>query len=151
MKGVYTLILIVKKPLKIKIGKLGIKFFKKGIYAYIGSGLGKGATSILGRVKRHLKKRKKMFWHIDYLLSHKNVKIIDIFYAKTSIKIECILNNEISKAFNKNFSIKDFGSSDCKCKTHLIWLGNKNELKRIKKLIKKAYKNVGLEMLKLTK
>ncbi|MEM3506927.1 MAG: GIY-YIG nuclease family protein [Candidatus Bathyarchaeia archaeon] len=151
MKGIYTLVFIIERPLRIKIGKLGIKFFKKGIYAYVGSGLGKGSFSMLGRIERHLKRKKKMFWHIDYLLSHKCVKIIEVFYAKTNFKIECILNKEIEKTFKGKIPIKGFGSSDCNCKAHLIWLGNIGIIKQVRMLMKKAYANAGLKIIKTIK
>jgi endonuclease-3 len=151
MKGVYTLVLMIEKPLRIKIGKLGVGDFKEGIYAYVGSGLGKGAFSMLGRIKRHLKRKKNMFWHIDYLLSHEGVKILEVFYAKTNLKMECILNEEIKKTFKGKIPMEGFGSSDCKCKAHLTWLGNKNASKRVEKLMKKAYKNAGLKIVKAIK
>jgi len=151
MKGVYTLVLRIEKPLRIKIGKLGIGDFKEGIYAYVGSGLGKGAFSVLGRIKRHLERKKNMFWHIDYLLSNESVKILKVFYAKTNLKIECILNKEIKKTFKGKIPMKGFGSSDCKCKAHLTWLRSKNASKRIEKLMERAYKNAGLKNVKTIK
>ena len=71
------------------------------------------------RIKRHLCKKKNLHWHIDYLLNHDAVQIIDI---KKSEIIECILN----KKTNGTIIIKGFGSSDCNlyCKSHLKYEEN---------------------------
>ncbi|MEM0465358.1 MAG: GIY-YIG nuclease family protein [Candidatus Pacearchaeota archaeon] len=121
MRGIYILIIRVKKPLKIKIGKLGIINFTKGNYAYIGS----AQNNLEKRIMRHKSKskKKKLHWHIDYLLNNKNSKIIKIFYKKKSKKYECIIAKKLSKKRN---IINKFGCSDCTCKSHLIKLENQD-------------------------
>ena len=49
--------------------------FKKGDYFYIGSAKGCLET----RLQRHLRKEKRIFWHIDYLLENQKVKILQIW------------------------------------------------------------------------
>ena len=108
MKGSYCLIINVEKDTKIKIGKkLGIINFKKGCYVYVGSAM----NSLESRVKRHLSDNKKKHWHIDYLLLNKNSKIKKIYTKESGEKLECE-------------SIADFGCSDCKCHSHLIYFKN---------------------------
>lgn len=115
MKGSYLLIMEIKEDKKIKIGALGKIEFKKGYYAYVGSAM----SSIEKRVERHLRKEKKLRWHIDYLLQHAELK--SIFYRESNEKEEC----SIAKAFSNGFPcIKNFGSSDCKCKGHLFYSKN---------------------------
>ncbi|MBR9705166.1 DUF123 domain-containing protein [Candidatus Pacearchaeota archaeon] len=115
MKGIYILIIKIKKPINIKVGKLGIINFKKSLYVYIGS----SQNNLEKRIKRHQNKskNKKIHWHIDYLLKNKNSEIIKILVSKKSKEYECIT----AKTLNKNNQlINNFGSSDCKCKSHLI-------------------------------
>jgi Uri superfamily endonuclease len=119
--GVYSLLIELKKNQKIKIGNLGKFEFPKGFYIYTGSAM----NSLEKRIDRHLRKNKKKFWHIDYLLSNKNAQIISILKIKTKERIECKLNKEIFKNLKGKILIKKFGSSDCNCKSHLIYLGNK--------------------------
>ena len=121
MKGIYILIIKIKKPEKVKIGKLGIIDFKKGIYAYIGS----AQNNLEKRIERHLKKSsdKKFHWHIDYLLNNKNIKIIDIKFKELSKKYECLTAKKLLK---NNIPINGFGCSDCRCISHLIKI-NKNK------------------------
>ena len=125
--GVYSLLIELKKNQKIKIGNLGKFEFPKGFYIYTGSAM----NSLEKRIDRHLRKNKKKFWHIDYLLSNKNAQVISILKIKTKKRIECELNKEIFKNLKGKILIKKFGSSDCNCKSHLIYLGNKIQQNQI--------------------
>ncbi len=113
MKGVYCLFIEVSKPIEISVGKLGKIKFEKGNYVYIGS----AQNNLEKRIERHFRKRKKKFWHIDYLLDNKHVKIKEVSYKLTKNKAkEC----KIARIISQNAkAIKNFGSSDCKCKSHL--------------------------------
>lgn len=113
MKGSYVLLIENKKDSKIIIGSLGSIFFKKGLYAYVGSAM----NGLETRVARHLRKNKKIFWHIDYFLRSKNVKILDVYYKESPIKEECEIAKKISKC---GTPVKGFGCSDCKCGSHLF-------------------------------
>ncbi|MGZ7049923.1 MAG: GIY-YIG nuclease family protein, partial [Methanobacterium sp.] len=64
----YCLLINLNVDSEISVGKLGKLNFKKGFYVYVGSAL----NSIDARIKRHLKNDKKLFWHIDYLLTTSN-------------------------------------------------------------------------------
>ena len=106
----YQLKIKLNKKIKLQIGKLGEFLFKKGIYICTGS----AKKNIDSRIKRHLCNKKKLHWHIDYLLLNKNVKVIDV---NKSNKFECDLNKETEG----EIIIHGFGSSDCEagCKSHL--------------------------------
>jgi len=114
VKGIYYLLIKVLKTKEILIGKLRKIKFEKGNYLYIGS----AQKNLEKRIERHFKKKKKKFWHIDYLLADKDVKIEKvILFPQKRKNEECKLAKRISK---KGKPIKNFGSSDCKCKSHLI-------------------------------
>ena len=113
MKGIYVLIIKVSKNIKVNVGALGPIFFEKGLYAYVGS----AQNSLEKRIKRHFRKEKRKFWHIDYLLANENVKIVKVFYKKAGKTEECKTAKKIMK---KGKPIKGFGSSDSECKSHLI-------------------------------
>jgi Uri superfamily endonuclease len=87
IKGVYQLHLRLDKPKRIRVGKLGVFTFPAGRYIYTGSAM----NGLIGRLRRHLKKRKKLHWHIDYLLRH--AKIETIFVLETGERVECQLNS----------------------------------------------------------
>ncbi|MEM2938944.1 MAG: GIY-YIG nuclease family protein [Candidatus Bathyarchaeia archaeon] len=126
MKGVYILLILVDGDIAINIGSLGKIFFEGGFYAYVGS----AQNSLEKRVARHFKKGKKKFWHIDYLLENERGRIIEVFYREADKGEECRIANKIGEA---NQPIKGFGSSDCRCKSHLFKLNTRDLLTKILK------------------
>ncbi len=122
MKGTYILVIYVKKKGNINVGSLGIIQFKEGFYFYVGSAMGtSGSATLINRVKRHVSphKNKKIHWHIDYLLENENSSIIKIILIPSSFRFECIIAQELLDT--SDGFIEDFGSSDCSCKSHLIY------------------------------
>lgn len=119
MKGSYCLIINMKRKKTMKIGKkLGNIDFKKGSYVYVGSAM----NSLTARINRHLSDKKKLHWHVDYLLT--NAEITDVIYAESTRKIECKLSDYMSK---QTSGIKGFGCSDCDCESHLYYFKNRKE------------------------
>ncbi len=113
LSGIYILVIQVKKNIRVDVGALGKKTFARGLYAYVGS----AQTNLLQRVKRHLRKTKKKFWHIDYLLCNPAAKIIRVFYKEATKNEECETANIIAE---RSKPIAGFGCSDCNCKSHLF-------------------------------
>jgi len=127
-KGIYTLIVFFPKEARLKVGKLGTKRFPAGYYAYTGSALGTGSSSLKQRVTRHLHKGKQKFWHIDFLLAHENATVTSVIAAHTDGKAECDMNVSIKKKLRAKTPVMGFGASDCEqnCGSHLLYLGDKN-------------------------
>jgi Uri superfamily endonuclease len=118
-RGTYLLFLSIQQDINQVIGALGSTSFKRGNYIYIGSALGPGGLE--KRVARHLRQEKKIFWHIDYLLQNESVKITTYGKIISDQRIECSLVQRIISIINDKTSyIKNFGSSDCTCSSHLI-------------------------------
>jgi len=122
MRGTYILLIEIKNKKTIEIGRLGLISFERGFYAYVGSAL----NNLEKRIKRHITKKKKIYWHIDYLLQIGNV--INVFYLDNNKKEEC---NIAKKLENILFAVTGFGCSDCKCETHLFYGANKDIYKAI--------------------
>jgi Uri superfamily endonuclease len=112
MKGAYCLVLAFPRSMTIEIGSLGKLTFEKGFYIYIGSAM----NGIENRVERHLRKDKKIHWHIDYLTASGVVKIHKVYIKESSKREECLVAREVS---SHGLPIEGFGSSDCKCLSHL--------------------------------
>jgi ribosomal-protein-alanine N-acetyltransferase len=138
-KGVYTLIIHLPVNLRLKVGRLGEHRFPKGYYAYTGSAMGTGASSLRKRVARHLQKRKHRFWHIDYLLAHRDTTVTAIITMQTGKKIECKLNRLLKNEIPAKIPALGFGASDCKenCGSHLLYLGEKIANTKLLQLYKK--------------
>lgn len=111
LKGSYLLILRLQSAKEIRIGKLGLISFDPGHYIYTGSAM----NSLEKRVKRHFITDKKLWWHIDYL----TVNAEPLYALGIPEKgVECALATELLALFPQ---IKDFGCSDCKCRSHLFY------------------------------
>ena len=113
VKGVYVLIIQLDADTSVSVGGLGKKMLEKGLYAYVGS----AQTNLEQRIRRHLRKKKRLFWHIDYLLNQKTVKIVKVLYKQAAKAEEC---KTAKNLIQKGKSINDFGCSDCNCKSHLF-------------------------------
>jgi Uri superfamily endonuclease len=121
--GIYTLLLFLPKQVTLTVGKLGKQRFPRGYYSYTGSALGKGASSLKHRIARHLRKEKRRFWHIDYLLADENVSIEAVVVAETNQNMECKTNQHLKTMMEAEVPVKGFGASDCRqnCKSHLLY------------------------------
>lgn len=125
MKGSYILAVYIERDIQIEVGALGFIIFKKGFYFYIGSAMGDyGSSTLLNRVKRHFlcKNEKKIHWHIDYLLADIHSMIIKTYLIPSKSPLECIIAKELAEICEG--SIKNFGSSDCTCVSHLFYFKN---------------------------
>jgi Uri superfamily endonuclease len=114
-KGIYQLLIYLPKDAWIVIGKKGKFKFPKGYYVYTGS----ARNGLEKRVERHLKKNKKHFWHIDYLLDFALIKKVFLF---TNDEFdECALNLKTLEKSNAKIIMPKFGASDCDCPAHLAF------------------------------
>jgi sugar fermentation stimulation protein A len=112
-RGSYLLVLKSERLKLIEVGRLGKFMFQKGYYIYVGSAM----SNLRARIKRHRQKRKKIHWHIDYL-----TQFTDEFLAipiRSSQRQECEIAQALSSIMKGG--PPGFGSSDCKCLTHLFW------------------------------
>lgn len=113
-KGVYVLAMQLQRPARLTVGHLGVFDFPRGYYLYVGSALG----GFAGRINRHLKRKKKMRWHIDYLLEKADLLWIDL-YGTDSHADECRLNASVAGLPGAAVIAPHFGASDCRCDSHL--------------------------------
>ena len=107
------LIINVKKDTLVTVGALGEISFKRGLYAYVGS----AQSNPEPRIKHHLKKKKPLFWHIDYLLASGAAEILKVFTKEADRTEECAIAMMLK---GEGEAIEGFGSSDCNCTSHLV-------------------------------
>jgi len=115
--GVYQLLLHLPEPRRIQVGKLGVFDFPAGFYIYTGSALG----GLERRLARHRSRPAKLHWHIDYLLRHAQIERVDTY--PTRERLECVLNRQVLARPDACVAVRGFGSSDCRCAAHLVYLG----------------------------
>lgn len=130
-EGSYVLVLQTQKSYRIKAGSLPEREYPPGIYFYIG----RAKRYLRGRLARHLRSEKKLFWHIDYLLRKAHIKAI---WCRPGFFDECHVASGIMELDRKSCTpIKGFGASDCRCSSHLIhYRGKDSFLSPIRKKIK---------------
>jgi Uri superfamily endonuclease len=126
------LIIFVNGPTHTKAAKHNW-LFQKGYYAYIGSAVGHNGTNLRQRVARHLRKRKKQHWHIDYFLAGREARVMAIVAAGSDVNKECEITRGIQNIEGATIPVVGFGASDCRrnCKSHLVYFGSNVRLESI--------------------
>lgn len=118
MKGTYCVVLELAEDRRIRVGAFGTHRFPAGVYAYVGSAL----SGIEQRVARHVRKVKKNRWHVDYLLGKGTVQSI-IAIPSMDKGTECAVARALLASAGAKIVVKGFGSSDCRCESHLVYFG----------------------------
>jgi len=111
-RGSYILLVELPEGRTIAVGSRQDIHFPRGYYAYVGSAMN-GFKSRLGH---HFKEPRRPHWHIDYLLQKASVG--GIILLETEERIECTVAQVLNQQFD---SIPGFGSSDCRCPSHLFF------------------------------
>lgn len=102
----------------VTIGRLGQFYFRKGYYVYVGS----AKRNIRARVNRHIQMDKKLRWHIDYLRPYLQIQAVQTY---PDIEGECGLFERLRRENGGTTPVKGFGSSDCRCFSHLFYTEEK--------------------------
>jgi Uri superfamily endonuclease len=100
----------------------------------VGSAFGPGG--LRARIERHKRSLKRQHWHIDYLLQFTNFE--NVWYSYNEVQRE---HQWIRLLFNIPgiaIPIKNFGSSDCKCISHLFYSTQKPLFKKFHKYLNKS-------------
>jgi sugar fermentation stimulation protein A len=112
--GSYILVLKNESKKLIPVGKLGTVSFEKGFYVYAGSALG----GLDARLSRHARKRKKAFWHIDFI-APRHMHVEKVFAVRRKDKKEAKIANGLKNICND--VVKGFGASDTSAESHLFF------------------------------
>ena len=105
--GTYALLIHIKVAAVIEVGRLGPMDFQPGWYAYVGSALG----GVAARVGRHLRRHKKLHWHVDYLLEEG--RLSEVTWGLSDKRLECRIADGLRQQGLR--SVPRFGASDCRC------------------------------------
>ena len=112
--GVYLLVLKLKRRCVLTVGSLGEIRFDSGWYVSVGS----GKRNLSARIARHHRRRKKVHWHIDFLLARVEPGDITSLPVRSRRALECGLARDIGALATG--STPGFGCSDCSCPSHLF-------------------------------
>lgn len=117
--GFYHLVLHLPRKIQIRVGALGRQVFPSGYYIYTGS----ARRGLSHRLSRHLRKQKKQHWHIDFLTAVAGVKVILV--DESGLRTECQNHEAIMDLPGAEVVMAGFGSSDCRCRSHLAYFEKK--------------------------
>jgi len=115
--GSYLLMLRLPDFREIQVGRLGRLGFAPGWYLYAGSAFGPGGLA--ARLGHHFKPVQKPHWHIDYLRAE--AMVMEAWIALGSPCREHEWAAALSKAPCSGKRVGGFGSSDCRCPSHLLY------------------------------
>ncbi|UCE90843.1 MAG: GIY-YIG nuclease family protein [Methanobacteriota archaeon] len=119
MRGAYCLVLLLERNLSVRVGALGAFTFPSGVYVYVGS----AQAGVEQRIARHLRRGRHKRWHIDYLLDDAEV-MSTIGVATDRKEDECEIAQTLLRSEGAAVVAPGFGSSDCRCRSHLIFFGD---------------------------
>ena len=121
-RGIYLLLIYLPEWRGIKVGSLGEMDFQEGYYVYVGS----AQRNLKARIERHMKREKRLRWHVDYLLEYG--KVVDFFTMPLSREWE---ERIAKKLCEKYLYVSNFGSSDSRAPSHLIILPDSKAWKEV--------------------
>ena len=135
--GTYTLILTSSVEMPVIVGKLGTINLQRGIYAYIGSAFGPGGLK--ARIEHHLTYSSRPHWHIDYL--RPILALCEIWYTYDQIRREHQWVQLHAQTRGAHTPLPGFGSSDCRCRSHLFFYKSKPSGSHFRRRIRSKFKN----------
>lgn len=115
MPGTYALLLELQAPVELQVGRLGRIHFDSPFYLYFGSAFGPGGLG--ARIEHHLQPARRAHWHIDYL--RPVAEVLGAWFTYDTERLECAWVNAASVLRGVS-SVPRFGSSDCRCHSHLL-------------------------------
>lgn len=112
--GAYLLLIHLPRALPLRISTLAEAVLPAGSYVYAGSARGPGG--IRARTARHLRRGKRLHWHIDRLTEAAACWAFAVPGGR-----ECELVQDLLARPDYEVALAGFGSSDCRhCVSHLL-------------------------------
>ncbi len=126
--GTYALILEARRAGPIRAGRLGELALTKGTYVYVGSAFGPGG--VRARVRHHQTISSAPHWHMDYL--RPAVRIRQVWYSHDPEYREHEWARVFASTPGAAVPRVGFGSSDCRCASHLFFFERTPSLLRFR-------------------
>ncbi len=116
--GSYALLLILKEPVCLAVGRLGEFVFPAGDYLYLGSAHGPGG--LRARLCHHARVAACPHWHLDWLRPH--AVLAGCWYSTDGSSLECTWSQSLLHLPGATIPARGFGAADCRCgcAAHLV-------------------------------
>jgi len=115
--GTYALILASTARHSVQIGKLGRLTLRPGFYVYVGSAFGPGG--LRARVSHHTRTAHRPHWHVDYVRGR--ARLDEVWYTYDAVSREHQWADVFARTRGALIPLQGFGSSDCRCESHLFF------------------------------
>ena len=115
--GTYALVLRSRADTSVQIGRCGTLLIQPGFYVYVGSALGPGG--LRARLTHHLRQPARLHWHIDHL--RRRATVVAAWYRFGRARREHTWAKLLRDTTGSSIPLPGFGSSDCKCPSHLFY------------------------------
>lgn len=113
--GTYALVLRCSITRTVRVGRVGTIRVSPGWYVYVGSAFGPGGLQ--ARIGHHAVRAVRPHWHIDYLRHH--TRLESVCYC-CGVRREHEWAARVKSMATADVVLPGFGSSDCRCATHLF-------------------------------
>lgn len=114
--GTYVVVYHLPAARAIRVGRLGKVELSAGFFSYVGSALGSGGLP--ARLRHHLGRPARPHWHVDYL--RRVARPVEAWVCAQPIRREHDWAHLLSRVRCVVPVIEGFGTSDCRCSTHLF-------------------------------
>ena len=132
--GTYALVLGATSRRSIQIGRLGKLELRPGFYVYVGSAFGPGG--VRARLRHHLKRATRPHWHIDYL--RPATRLVEIWHCHDEAIREHAWAEAIRAMRSASNPLPGFGSSDCRCPTHLSFHSERPSRQSLRRAMRRS-------------
>lgn len=131
--GYYILLICTTNSIEVEYSRHTARL-EPGLHAYIGS----AQKGLRARIKRHLTKNKKIWWHIDKLTTHPQTRIPAVVACTSKTRgLEPCIAQQLADAGYKG--PKGFGSTDNpNSPTHLFHISQKCDISAVKNIVERA-------------
>lgn len=137
--GTYVLVMRLPRRRVLRIGGLGTFPLEPGWYLYAGSARGPGG--VRGRVNRHLRRDKRLHWHVDYLATVADVA--EVWFTHDGEISEHDVIHMLTRMDGIQVPVRGFGSTDCRagCTAHLLHVSTNAHLTAAMGRLREALRN----------
>ncbi len=124
--GTYALLLRLRHPVRVQVGRLGQFEFPRGWYIYVGSA--RGAGGLRARARHHWQSTARPHWHLDFLRGV--ARPVKIAWQNGAARRECRWARNLATRLDARMIVPKFGASDCHCPTHLYYCARRPNFPR---------------------
>lgn len=131
----YAVVFELQQHVSLGVGALGTFSLLPGYYIYVG----KARRGVWQRLARHFRQGKRLRWHVDYL--GQVATPVESWTQEGKESVECLWAGALASLPAARRPMPRFGSSDCRCPGHLVYVPWQSCLDRFQGELRKVLVN----------